>query len=322
MSQPLNRLGRAILGLDPVPAPPHVFALDEGALRYGRFVQAGAGWELRELRRVELPADSFQSGLLGGPLREPAVFSERLTQLMGSLSAPVREASLVLPDAWMRIAFIESGDLPRDAEAREEVVRWKMKRLLPFRVDELRLVASEVAPLPQQGEPRRLLVAYALEVLLGQLEETFAARGVWLGRLTSESLALLPAVRDVLEEAALGALAVVRTGGYTLLFARRGEPVLYRFKSLDDNLATASTVERDLRLTRAFVAEQLPTLALDRVVLAAAPEAGPEWQRWLATGLGQAGEPLDSLRLPLVSTERVGWMEVAPMLGAARQEVA
>lgn len=330
MSEPLSRLGKRLLGLDPVPAPPHVFALDEAALRYGRFVQAGAGWELRELRRVELPADTFQSGLLGGPLREPAVFGERLAQLLGGLSAAVREASMVLPDAWMRIAFVESGDLPRSAEARDEVVRWKVKRLLPFRVDELRLAATEVEPLPQQGEPRRLLVAYALEALLGQLEEAFAARGVWLGRVTSESLALLPAVGEVLADAALGALAVVRTGGYTLLFTRRGEPVLYRFKSLDDTLATASqaaaanlqrTVERDLRLTRAFVVEQLPGLALDRVVLAAG-DAGREWQQWLAAGLGRAGEPLEALRLPLVSAERVGWMEVAPMLGAARQEVA
>jgi hypothetical protein len=134
----------------------------------------------------------------------------------------------------------------------------------------------------------------------------------------------------VLAGVSLGALAVVRDGGYTLLFTRRGEPALYRFKSLDDPLATASpaptastrsTVERDLRLTRAFVAEQLPELALERVVLAAAADTGAEWQQWLASGLGRPGEPLESLRLPLASAERVGWMEVAPMLGAARQEV-
>jgi hypothetical protein len=329
MSQPLAALGKRLLGLDPIAAPPHVFALDAATLRYGRFVESGAGWELRELRRVELGADTFQPGVLGGPPRDAAAFGERLAQLLGGLSAPVREASLVLPDAWLRLAFVESGELPRAEEARDEVVRWKVKRLLPFRVEDLRLTATEVAPLPRQGEPRRLLVGYALEALLVQLEETFAARGVWLGRITSESLALVPALGEVLGGAALGALAVVRDGGYTLLFTRRGEPVLYRFKPLDDPLApapapaanTRGTVERDLRLTRAFVAEQLPELALDRVVLAAAPEAGREWQQWLAAGLGRPGEPIEALRLPLASAERVGWMEVAPMLGAARQEV-
>ena len=337
MSAPLASLGKRLLGLGAVAAPPHVFALDAGTLRYGRFVEAGGGWELRELRRIELPAESFQTGVLGGPLREPALFGERVVQLVAGLSAPVREASLVLPDAWLRLTFIESGELPRAPEARDEVLRWKVKRLLPFRVEELRLVASEVAPLPQQGEPKRLLVAYALEALLVQLEDAFAKAGVWLGRITNESLALLPAVGEALAEAPLGALAVVRGGGYTLLFTRRGEPVLYRFKSREEPTSAASaptgsssppgsssTVERDLRLTRAFVAEQLPELAISRVVVAG--DAGRDetraWQEWLAAGLGRAGEPLESLRLPLASAERVGWMEVAPMLGAAREPVS
>jgi hypothetical protein len=325
MSAPLAAVGKRLLGLGAVAAPPHVFALDATTLRYGRFVEAGESWELRELRRAELGADAFQPGVLGGPLREPAAFGERLRQLLALVSAPVREASLVLPDAWLRLTFIESLELPRAAEARDEIVRWKVKRLLPFRVEDLRLVAEPVQPLPQQSEPKRLLVAYALEALLAQLEEAFAAAGIWLGRITSESLAMVPAVGEPLAGAELGALAVVRSGGYTLLFTRRGEPVLYRYKALDESLPSASsagissTVERDLRLTRAFVAEQLPDLALSRVVVAA--ESPKAWQEWLQAGLGRAGEPLEALRLPLASAERVGWMEVAPMLGAARQEV-
>ena len=326
MASGLSTLGRRLVGLGPVAAPPHVFALDGGTLRYGRFVQSGSAWELRELRRLELPADAFQPGLLGGPLRDPALLGELLGGLLAAVSAPVREASLVLPDAWLRLSFVEIGELPRAAEAQGEVVRWKVRRQLPFRVEELRLSWDEVAPLPAQAEPRRLLIAFALEALLLQLEEAFAAHGVWLGRVTSESLALVPAVGEPLAAAGLGALAVIRDGGYTLLFTRRGEPVLYRFKALDDNQSPslrASAVERDLRLTRAFVADQLPALTLERLVVATATAEGARgWQGWLAAGLGQAGEPLEALHLPLASAERVGWMEVAPMLGAARAEVS
>jgi len=321
----MNDLLARLLGFGPVAAPPHVFALDERALRYARFVKSGAGWELREMRRVELPADTFQTGLLGGPVRDPAAFQTAVAQLLAVLSAPVREASLVLPDSWQRLAFVESAELPRSLEQQEEVVRWKVKRLLPFRVEDLRLSWNEVAPLANQAEPRRLLVAYALEPLLAQLESAFAAANVWIGRVVSESLALVPAVGEPLTAAQLGALAVVRDGGYTLLFARRGEPVLYRFKALDDSLTPAqrtSATERDLRLTRAFVAEQLPDLALERVVLVAPVEATREWQEWLQSGLGRAGEPIDALRVPLSSAERVTWTEVAPLLGAARQEVS
>ena len=322
----LRSFARRLAGLGAVPPPPHVFALDERAVAYARIAPiAGGGHELRELRRLELPAGSFAPGLLGGPLRDPAPFSERLAALLGGLSATVDQASLVLPDSWLRVTFIEVGDLPRSVEAREEIVRWKAKRLLPFRVEDLRLGWSEVPALPQQAEPRRLLVAFALESLLAGLEEAFADRGVWLGRITAETLALLPAISPALAAVPLGGLANVHEAGYTLLFTRHGQPVLHRFRALEPGLGEAqraSTVARDLRLTRAFVAEQLPDQTLGRMVLAAPSQLAARWQGWLAEGLGRAGEPLEALQLPLTAAERVTWAEVAPLLGAAREEVA
>lgn len=311
---------RRIFGLGSVPAPPHVFALDERRVAYGRFVASGGGHELRELRRVELPPDAFAPGPLGGVPHDAEGFRALVAQLLRGLSAPVAQASLVLPDAWLRLAFVEIGELPRAADAREEVVRWKVKRLVPFRVEDLRLSWTHVAPLPQQTEPRRLLVAFGLEAVLAALEEAFAAHGVWIGRITSASLALLPAVERTLGAAPLGALAVVHDGGYTLLFTRAGEPLFYRFKGAEGPLRDGA-VPRDLRLTRAFVSEQLPGAALDRIVLAAPADRGGDWLRWLEEGFGRPAEALDALQLPLTATDRVAWAEVAPMYGAAREEV-
>ena len=322
----LTSFARRLAGIGPVPPPPHVFAVDERQVAYGRIAPtAGGAYELREMRRVELPADTFAPGLLGGPLRDPAAFGERLGALLGGLSSPVDQASLVLPDVWLRVTFVEVGQLPRAEEAREEIVRWKVKRLLPFRVEELRLAWSEVPALPQQSEPRRLLVAFALDSLLAGLEDAFAGRGVWVGRITAESLALLPAIAPALATFPLGGVANVHEAGYTLIFTRHGEPVLYRFRALDPGLGEAqraATVARDLRLTRAFVAEQLPGEALGRMVVAAPGALAARWQGWLAEGLDRVGEPLESLQLPLTAAERVTWAEVAPLLGAAREEVA
>jgi hypothetical protein len=321
----LSAFFRRLAGLGAVQPPPHVLALDERELTYARIAaRSGGGWELRELRRQELPPETFAPGVLGGPLRDPAAFSERVAALLGALSAPVDQASLVLPDGWLRVTFVEVGELPRAADAREEVVRWKVKRLLPFRVDDLRLAWSEVPSLPQGTEPRRLLVAYALDALLASLEGAFASRGVWVGRITAESLALLPAIAPALAAVPLGAIANVHEDGYTLLFTRHGEPVLYRFRALDPALGEAqhdATVARDLRLTRAFVAEQFPDETLGRVVLSAPAQLSGRWQGWLGEGLGRPGEPLETLQLPLTAADRVTWAEVAPLLGAAREEV-
>jgi len=325
-------LAERLLGLTPLAVPPHVFALDAGALRYGLLARQGRGFRLRAWRELPLPPDAFHSGLLGGTLRDPALFAERLGGFVRALPAPVKAASLVLPDAWLRVAFAESGELPSGGEARAEVLRWKLRRLVPFRVDELRVAGEEVAPLPSQAgtaEPRRVLLGFALEQLLSQLEDAFERAGVRIGQVTNSSLALLAA----LEPGAGGdvdALAVVEREGYSMVFsratARGAEPLVHRYKGLGGGVPEGTRtglVARDLKLTANFLVEHLGGARLGRVVLAAPPEAEPVWLDRLREGLGVPAQPLDGRHLPPVVAEgeSAPWRAMAPLLGAARREV-
>lgn len=320
------------LGTEPVPVPPHVFALDAGRLRYAQMLRDRQGYRVRGYREAALPRDAFHSGLLGGPFRDPAAFQELVGGLVrgagmgGSGRGGVKAASLVIPDSWLRVAFTESGDLPKTAEQRDEVLRWKLRRLVPFRVDELRVNAAEVAPLPGQEEPRRLLLGFGIEQLLAQVEAAFAAHGVRLGWISNTSLSLLAALDGRPDE--IVALALVEEQGYTLVFARNGEPVLHRYKGFAGavpEVGRTGLVVRDLRLTRNFLDENLPGVPLTRVLLLSSPEQEPLWVDLLAEGLGQSTVPLDGRHLPPLRAEDAAvpaWRDLAPMLGAARREVA
>jgi hypothetical protein len=311
-----------------VPAPPHVFLLEEGLLRYAQLTRERQGLRLRSYLEADLPRDTFLAGLLGGPLRDPAGFGARVAALVRAIPGGVREASLVVPDAWLRVTFAESSELPRTGAARDEVLRWKLRRLVPFRVDELRIGASEVAPLPRQEEPRRLLMGFAIELLLAQLEDAFTAAGVHLGQVSNVSLSLLAA----LEPEGYGdftVLASVDTEGYTLVFARHGEPVLHRYKGFTGALpesARGAFVERDLKLTRNFLDEHYAGPRLAAVLLEAPPELEPLWLDRLGQGLGEEAAAIGTRHLPPVRTEDGAalppWRVLAPMIGAARREVA
>lgn len=364
-----RRLFERALGLGPVPPPPHAFAIDaagphrsggggsaEGGaddrrwrLRYAGFKREGQMLVPVEIAEVELPDGAIGAGLLGAPGREPARLEAAVAELVGSLDETVREASLVVPDAWLRVAFTDVAELPTGAQ-RDEVLRWKLKRLVPFRVDELRLTSVEVAPLPLQPseEPRRVLLGFGVESLLAQLEDAFAAAGVRLGRITSASLALLAALRPSAAEAEaaaseetgaasagtglyedgppLTAMVLVDGGGYTLAFVRAGEPVIHRHKGFAGSLpdeAQGGFVARDLRLTRSFLDEQLPGAALGRVVVAAKPESASRWIGWLGEALGTRAEPLGREHLPAMPAlaPPPAWHEFAPLVGAVTQEV-
>lgn len=314
--------------------PPHAFAVEERRLTYAGFGRDGRnGFTLREFRSVELPPDTFLPGFLGGPVHEPRAFDERITAFVAELPGSVKEATLVVPDAWVRTAFVEAGEVPRSGDARDDVLRWKLKRLLPFRVDDLRLQGTPVAPLPSQAgtnEPNRMLLGFGLELLLHQLEDAFTAAGVRIGRIINQGLAAPGALReDLVAPGELLAFAHVADDSYTLLFVIDDTPVLHRFKAFSEGLpdeARGSFVGRDLLLTKSFLDENLPAARLARVVLSAPTEWTTAWSHWLADTLGQPAELLGTDHLlPLRSalTRPVPpWSELLPLVGAVAQEVS
>ena len=131
-----------VLGLAPRPVPPYVFAVRRRELRFAAFSRSAAGGaalELAEFHSLPLAEGLFGSGPLGVPVADGDGLAASLRLLVGRSAKPVREASVVLPDAWTRSMVLELGDLPEEPAARLEVLRFRIKRMVPYRVEDLRI---------------------------------------------------------------------------------------------------------------------------------------------------------------------------------------
>jgi hypothetical protein len=326
-----------------LPVPPAVFAIDGQELAFMRVVR-DHGIVVQTVRRKPIAAGTFHQGPLGGPARDIEVLQRTVSELIEQVGE-VKAATLVLPDRWMRLGFIEITELPAAPEARLAALRFKLKQQVPFRVDDLRISACDVPSLPGQVEPRRLAVAFAAEALLGQLEQAFAAAGVRLGLITNESLALLAAlpadgVRVLLvdhmvtgEDSAAapgerGAARVGATGSYSLLIAAGDEPMLYRFKAVEQSMpadAAERMVRRELKLLRTFLDEKLEQSPVEAAFVVSRYQTDAWLQRLReemhidAVALSSSERAVvDGLELP------TGWFwpTDGPLLGASLLEVA
>lgn len=294
-------------------------------LRYGSFHRSDvSGFAFDASETVALDHEMFTEGALGGTVTEPRALREAVRSFVSGLAGPIPKASLVLPDAWLRLIFTEISGLPRRAREREEILRWKLKQLVPFRVEDLRITALPVAPFPDQEESQRLLLGFGIEVLLGQIEDAFAAAEVEIGCITNATFATLASIEHNVAEHDLAILVMVQDDAYTLSYFRSGEPVIYRYKEIGGlTLAGLSgTVRRDLRMTAGFVARNFPEVPLRRAFLAAPVETEEEWAGWLFRELEAPPEPLAFEHFQLSRTQ-VGptWSQTAPLLGAAGLEV-
>lgn len=312
-----------LAGLEPVPSPPHVFALSGSELRYAAFYRGPQGYAFDAEQSVPLPDGTFAEGVLGGPLREANSFKEVLASLLEGLGGPIEEAALVLPDSWLRLAFTELDELPRSPRQRREVLEWKLKRLVPFRVDDLRLSATEVTPFPNQEEPLRLMIGFAIEALISQLEQAFQEVGVRIGMVTNETLALMASLEHTVAPGELASLVAVFDDAYSVSFFHDGEPTIYRYKAFTDGGVYGDAVVRDLRMTGTFMRQHFPQTEPGRAFLAVSPELEEQWMHWIQDELEVAPEPLSFEHFDLTRS-RAGavWVRTAPMLGAACLEIS
>jgi len=69
-----------------------------------------------------------------------------LKPVLESLSHSVgasRRPAIILPTAWTRVFFVEGNDLPTKTQELEEIVRWRLKKLIPIPPSDLRLAMTE-----------------------------------------------------------------------------------------------------------------------------------------------------------------------------------
>lgn len=324
-STKLPSWSRSLLGLEPVLMPPGVFAVDSGRLRYGCFHQGEQSWEMSAYEEFALDEEAFIPGPLGGSLREPERLRAPLVELLGTLGTQVSEASLVLPDSWLRLAVVETEKLPKVGKAREEVLRWMLQQIIPFKVEDLRLREIELAQLQNRPGIKRVLIGFGLDQPLSQLEELFAEQGIRIGNLVNQSLGTLSAVAHNLQNVELGVVVLLNEDGYSLSFTYRDELVLHRHRPLADQSIgelPAGMVTRDLNLTRVFLEDLLGPVTVGRILLIGPDETLAPWSGWLEESFGFPVLPLEAQYLALTGNLSGAPMhELAPVLGAAAQRI-
>jgi type IV pilus assembly protein PilM len=109
---------------------------------------------------------------------------------LGGLGNGSRDVIAVLPDATVRVALLDFDTLPSDPKEAESVVRFRLKKSLPFDVEKAR-VSHHLQP----GEGTvKVIAAVALASVMDEYEEVFREAGYSPGVVLPSTLAALGAM--------------------------------------------------------------------------------------------------------------------------------
>jgi type IV pilus assembly protein PilM len=137
----------------------------------------------------ELAPGSVVPDLVEGNLRQRDAVRTAVEETLNSVAGRTHDVIAVVPDAAVRVVLLEFDTLPTDSEEAASVVRFRLKKSLPFDVDKARV--SYHAQKSNDGV--RVVAAVAVASVVEDYEAAFRDAGFSPGVILPSMLAALGA---------------------------------------------------------------------------------------------------------------------------------
>ena len=221
-----------------------------------------------------LPAGCLQFDMLEPNIRD----GDTLTQVIESVllrsgAAGSKRIALTLPDYLARVSVVELAEAPRSSAETVDVLKFRLKKSLPFDVDQARLAYEPLAG--HLMSTPTYLTGVMHEAVVSQYEDFFTDLGFHVGLVVPASVSLLRILNPLAEQnlspdADYFFVNVEREYFTVSLVRERGVPVLIRTLGLraSDGPPVAYSEEdllQDVIPTAIYYREKLQGTSLERV---------------------------------------------------------
>ena len=225
------------------PPPVYAFELSEAGIAVAR-LGAKAEMAFRPLKTGAISVSPLRDNIFN-----PDELSFAVRELAGANgNRKRREAALIVPDYCTRIAVLDFDDFPSDAKEQSSLIRFRMKKTVPYDVD-----AAALSYFPQHGGGKKydVVVVVAPVEIIARYESPFRGAGLNPGLVLPSSIAALHLVPD-------GGLTVVaKLSGRVLTMLVLQKGVLKLVRCLELASQTVEEVAADLYPTFVFVEDNL-----------------------------------------------------------------
>jgi len=251
-----------------------------------------------------LPAGVVTPALNAANVHDAAALSSTLKVALDKVAGRARRVALVVPDTAAKVSLIRFEKVPAKLQDLDQLIRWQVRKTVPFRVEDAQL--SWVRGVSLDGGGREFVVAMARRDVIQSFERACEAVGVHAGIVDTASFSLINAQLAAGGEGGGDWLLVHVASDYVTLAVVRGpDLVFFRNRTRGAEVDLADMVHQ----TAMYHEDRLGGGGFSRVVLAGASLAGPDQAERLRRGieerLGGRVELLD-VRSGAAMRDRIG----------------
>jgi type IV pilus assembly protein PilM len=246
------------------PKPKLACEIAEDRVLAGRVFENGSGLEASSAR--ELAPGSVVPDLVENNLRQRDAVRAAIQETLGGVAGRSHDVIAIVPDAAVRVMLVEFDTLPSDSEEALGVVRFRLKKSLPFDVEKAKVsyhaqkVKDEV----------RVVAAVAMGSVIEDYEAAFREAGFNPGVVLPSTLAAIGAA------SADRPTMVIKVDAHTTSIAILNQDQLQLFRTLENSRGVTITGEQLAEEVFPSVVFFQDTYHLDiqQIYVAGLPESG------------------------------------------------
>jgi type IV pilus assembly protein PilM len=208
--------------LDATPHPPLALEIAPNRVAGVRWTRTGS---VDGFAMEDLPAGALLPSAVETNLTNPSAVKAAVTSVFGRLRAKDEAIALILPDPVIRVFLQHFDQFPRSPHEAFPMLRWKLKKSVPFEADETLMSYMRQAPRESGVD---VVTALARLRIIREYESLAESAGLYPGVVLSSSLAAVA----LLEEEKPTLLARVSGTSLTTAIVREGVLCGYRCTEL------------------------------------------------------------------------------------------
>lgn len=289
-----------------VPKPKLACEIAADRVLAGRIIESGGGLEASAAR--ELAPGSVVPDLVENNLRQRAAVRDGIESALGDVAGRSKDVIAIVPDAAVRVMLVEFDTLPSDHDEALGVVRFRLKKSLPFDVEK-----AKVSYHAQKfSDEVRVVAAVALGSVIEDYEAAFRDAGFNPGVVLPSTLAALGAAdgrRPTL---------VVKVDAHTTSIAILNEGQLQLFRTLENTRGVTISGEQLAEEVYPSVVFFQDTyhLNIEHIYVAGLPESGGAAPALRAQTGAEVQELVSSTQLGTSARGSVPRWRMAGVVGA------
>lgn len=253
----------------------------------GRAADSGAN--LEAATAATLPEGLLTPGLQQANIGDPAKLAPALRDTLAAVAGRSRDICVIIPDASTRVMLLDFETLPEKPVDADAVVRFRLKKSLPFDVDQ----ASISFDRQGTGTPVRVIAAVTPRAVLEEYESVVRQAGYNPGAVLPSMLAILGLV-----DASRPTMVIkVERGTTTFAIVDQEQLLLYRALENGGSAVSGESLVDDVNTSLVYFEDRYG-VGVDRILVTGVDSV---------QGLQESLSATSSIRVEdLVSTTAMG----------------